>query len=182
MGYFTSDSFYKFQKEYTEENRIIHVTGTIDDNMLDAIRTTMFYLDNMNDEPIKLYINSPGGIVYSLLGILDVIDTVKSPVYTYVNGLAASAAAILLTYGDKRYATKRSTIMFHQPLIHGVSGQTEDIVRQAKEMERLRELLAQIVSEKTGISKKKVLKDLFDRDTYLSPDEAKKLNIIDEII
>jgi ATP-dependent Clp protease protease subunit len=72
--------------------------------------------------------------------------------------------------------------MFHQPLTLGISGQTEDVLRHANEMERLRNLLAEIISQKTGLSKKKVLKDLFDRDTYLSPDKALKLNIIDEII
>jgi ATP-dependent Clp protease protease subunit len=182
MSYFTSETFHKFIKEYIEKNRIIHITGAINDEMLDFFRTVMFYLDSLSEEPIKLYINSPGGSVYSLLGMLDVIDNVKSDVYTYVNGLAASAAAILLTYGKKRYATKYSTIMFHQPLTMGISGQTEDILRYAGEMERLRNLLAEIVSQKTGLSKRKILRDLFDRDTYLPSQKAKELGIIDEII
>ena len=182
MNYFSSETFYKFMKEYIEKNRIVHITGEINDETLDFFRMIMFYLDGLSAEPIKLYINSPGGSVYSLLGMLDVIDKVESDVYTYVNGLAASAAAILLTYGKKRYATKYSTIMFHQPISFGISGQTEDILRYAGEMDRLRSLLAQIIFQKTGIEKDKVLSDLFDRDTYLSPNDALKLNIIDEII
>ena len=182
MRYFSSETFHKFIKEYIEKNRIIHITGTINDEMLDFFRTTMFYLDSLSGEPIKLYINSHGGNIYSLLGMLDVVDRIKSDVYTYVNGLAASAAAVLLAYGKRRYATKYSTIMFHQPLTMGLSGQAEDILRYAGEMERLRNLLAEIISQKTGLSKRKILKDLFDRDTYLSPYDAQKLNIVDEII
>jgi ATP-dependent Clp protease protease subunit len=181
--FFASEEFAKFTKEYFETHRIIHISGTIDMDMADAFRTLMFYLDSKdNERPIKLYINSPGGMIYPLLGMLDVIDKVKSPVYTYANGLAASAAAILLTYGDKRYATRYSTIMTHQPLIGCVGGQTEDIKIHAKEMDRLRLLLAEIVSYKTGLSIEKILTDLFDRDTYITPEKAKELGIIDEIV
>ena len=176
------DSYFEFKLKMIEKHRIVSITNIIDLQLAEEIRDLLFYLDSKSEDVIKLYINSPGGLVYALLSILDVIDVLKSPVYTYVNGLAASAAAVLLIYGKKRFATKYSTIMFHQPLAHGISGQAEDIIREAKEIERLRDLLAEIVSNKTGLSKKKVLRDLFDRDTYLTPEQAKKLNVIDEII
>ena len=175
-------SYFKFKLDFVEKHRIIQITGSIISPMLEQFRELMFYLQKRDDqEPIHLYIHSPGGEAYTLLGMLDVIDTVSNPVYTYVNGLAASAAAILLTYGDKRYATKYSTIMFHQPLAYNISGQTEDILIQAREMERLRNILADIVSEKTGLDKQYVLDELFDRDTYLDPQKALELKIIDEI-
>lgn len=127
-----------------------------------------------------MYINSPGGEVYSGLSIYDTMHIIKSPVKTICVGLAASMASILLAVGKERYALPHSRIMIHQPL-GGVKGQASDIVITAKEITKLKDELNQILATKTGQPLDKITIDT-DRDYYMTAKEAEEYGMIDEII
>lgn len=164
------------------KDRIIFLTGEINDNTANIIISELLYLDSLGTEDICLYINSPGGSVTSGMAIYDTMNYIKSDVRTIVVGMAASMAAFLLCCGQKgkRCALENSEIMIHQPL-GGVQGQATDIKIAAQRILKLKDKLNKILSEKTNQSLKKIVKDT-DRDNYMSASEAKKYGLIDEII
>lgn len=166
------------------DDRIIFLSDEIDSDICNLIKAQLLFLDSESDEKISIYIDSPGGSVYSGLGLLDVIDFVKSPISTVNTGLAASMAAVILCCGSKgeRKALKRSRTMIHQPLTYGGwMQQASDVEIEAKEMNTLKKELYEIISERTGQSYEKVYKD-GDRDYWMSAMDAKKYGMIDEII
>ncbi|NDF17120.1 MAG: ATP-dependent Clp protease proteolytic subunit, partial [Verrucomicrobia bacterium] len=166
------------------DDRIIFLSDEIDSDICNLIKAQLLFLDSESDEKISIYIDSPGGSVYSGLGLLDVIDFVKSPISTVNTGLAASMAAVILCCGSKgeRKALKRSRTMIHQPLTYGGwMQQASDVEIEAKEMNTLKKELYEIISERTGQSYEKVYKD-GDRDYWMSAIDAKKYGMIDEII
>lgn len=164
------------------KDRIIFITGEIDDHKANIVISELLYLDSLSNEDICVYINSPGGSVTSGMAIYDTMDYIKSDVKTIVIGMAASMAAFLLSCGQKgkRYALKNSEVMIHQPL-GGASGQATDIKIAAERILKLKDKLNKILSEKTGQNLKKIVKDT-DRDNYMSATEAKEYGLIDEII
>ncbi|MGE5558742.1 MAG: ATP-dependent Clp endopeptidase proteolytic subunit ClpP [Bacillota bacterium] len=166
------------------EERIIFVGGPIDDMVANSIIAQLIYLECEDPEKdIYLYINSPGGIVYSGLAIYDTMQYVKPDVSTICIGMAASMGAILLAGGakGKRYALPNSRILIHQPHIQGgVGGQATDIEIQAREILKLREIGNEILAKHTGQPLDRVQKDV-DRDYWLSSKEAKEYGIIDGI-
>lgn len=163
-------------------DRIIFITGEINDNTSNIVISELLYLDSLSNEDISIYINSPGGSVTAGLAIYDTMNYIKSDVKTIVVGMAASMAAFLLACGKKgkRYALTNSEIMIHQPL-GGVSGQATDIKIAAERILKMKDKLNKILSEKTGQSLRKITKDT-DRDNYMNAIEAKKYGLIDEII
>lgn len=166
------------------DERIIFLSTEIDSDVCNIIKAQMLYLDSEGDEDISIYIDSPGGSVYSGLGLLDVMDFVKSDIATVNTGLAASMAAIVLCSGKKgkRKALKRSRTMIHQPLGYGGwVQQASDMEIEAKEINSLKKELYEIISEKTGQNYDRVYKD-GDRDYWMNSNEAKKYGMIDEII
>lgn len=166
------------------DERIIFLSTEIDSDVCTIIKAQLMYLDTESDDDIKIYIDSPGGSVYSGLGLLDVMDFVKSDIITVNTGLAASMAAVLLCSGTsgKRKALKRSRTMIHQPL-GGMFGwsQASDIEIESREINSLKKELYEIMSDRTGQSYHKVEKDA-DRDYWMSAQDAKKYGMIDEII
>ncbi|MDD3396986.1 MAG: ATP-dependent Clp protease proteolytic subunit [Clostridia bacterium] len=165
------------------EDRIIFLTGEINDSVANTIIAQLIYLEGKNpDKDIYFYINSPGGVVSDGLAIYDTMNYIKCDVSTICIGLAASAAALLLTSGTKgkRYALPNSQIMIHQPHAQGIGGQASDIVIRAKEIEKNKEKLNQILSERSGQPLKKVKVDT-DRDYFMSANEAKEYGLIDKI-
>lgn len=164
------------------KDRIIFITGEINDSSANIIISELLYLDSLSNEDISIYINSPGGSVTSGMAIYDTMNYIKSDVKTIVVGMAASMAAFLLACGKKgkRYALCNSEIMIHQPL-GGAQGQATDIKIACERILKLKNSLNKILSEKTGQSLKKITKDT-DRDNYMSAIEAKKYGLIDEII
>ena len=164
------------------KDRIIFITGEINDNTSNIVISELLYLDSLSNEDISIYINSPGGSVTAGMAIYDTMNYIKSDVKTIVVGIAASMAAFLLACGKKgkRYALTNSEVMIHQPL-GGVSGQATDIKIAAERIIKLKNKLNKILSEKTGQSLKKITKDT-DRDNYMNALEAKKYGLIDEII
>ena len=165
------------------EDRIIFLSTEIDDYVCNIIKAQLMYLEMESDEDIEIYIDSPGGSVYSGLGLLDVMDYVKPDIVTMNTGLAASMAAVVLCSGKKgkRKSLKRSRTMIHQPLSYAGYAQASDLEIEAKEINSLKKELYEIVSERTGQTYDKVYKD-GDRDYWMSSNDAKKYGMIDEII
>lgn len=164
--------------------RIIFLSGEIDGNISDLIKANLLYLESLNNNDIKIYINSEGGDVYSGLGLLDIMEFVKPDIQTINTGLAASMAAVILCSGTKgkRKALKRSRTMIHQPMM-GMGGyiQASDIEIEAKQVNSLKCELYDIISKNTNQPYDKVFRD-GDRDYWMSSDESLKYGMIDEII
>lgn len=164
------------------KDRIVFLGGPIDDNVSNLVIAQLLFLESEDPEKdIYLYINSPGGVVYSGLAIYDTIQYIRPQVVTTCVGIAASMAAILLAAGakGKRYALPNSRVMIHQP--HGgAEGQAVDIDIQAREILRLREIGNEILSKHTGQPIERVEKDV-DRNFWMSAEEAKDYGLIDEI-
>ena len=164
------------------KDRIVFLGGPIDDNMANLIIAQMLFLQSEDpDKDIFLYINSPGGVVYSGLAIYDTIQYIKPQVATICIGIAASMAALLLAAGakGKRFALPHSRVMIHQP--HGgAEGQAVDIEIQAKEILRLREIGNDILVKHTGQPVEKIERDI-DRNFWMSAIDAKNYGIIDDI-
>ena len=166
------------------EDRVIFLSDEIDSDVCNIIKAQLLYLESESDEDIKIYIDSPGGSVYSGLGLLDVMDYVTPDIVTINTGLAASMGAVILCAGakGKRKALKRSRTMIHQPLgFGGWMQQASDMEIEAKEINSLKKELYDIISERTGQSYDRVSKD-GDRDYWMTAADAKKYGMIDDII
>ncbi len=164
------------------KDRIIILSGEIDDNLSNIVVAELLYLDSLNHDPISIYINSPGGSITSGTAIYDTMNFTKSKVSTVCVGMAASMAAFLLASGEKgmRYALPNSEVMIHQPL-GGAQGQATEIKIAAERIIRLKEKLNLILSEKTGQDIKKIESDT-ERDYFLTAPEALEYGLIDEIL
>lgn len=164
------------------EDRIIFLTGEINDAVADTVVAQLIYLEGKDpDKDICLYINSPGGSVTAGLAIYDTMNYIKCDVSTICIGLAASMGAFLLSSGTKgkRYALPNSEIMIHQPL-GGAQGQASDIKIQAEHILKTKHRLNTILANNSGRPYEQLEKDT-DRDNYLSAEEAKEYGLIDEI-
>jgi len=165
------------------KERIVFIGSIIDDDVSNAFVAQLLFLRAQeSSKEISIYINSPGGVVTSMMAMYDTMQYIKLPIATYCIGQACSAASILLAAGTKgkRHALSNARIMIHQP--HGsTSGQASDIQIQANEILRLREELNKILVKHTGKKKGQVEKDM-DRDFFMSAEEAKKYGIIDTVL
>ena len=164
------------------KNRIILLSGEIDDNLANTVVAELLYLDSLSHDYISIYINSPGGNVTSGFAIYDTMNFIKSDVSTICLGIAASMAAFLLSSGKKgkRYALPNSEVMIHQPL-GGASGQATEIKIAAEHILNTKKKLNDILAKNTGKSIKQIENDT-DRDNYLSADNAKDYGLIDKIL
>ncbi|HED37688.1 MAG TPA: ATP-dependent Clp protease proteolytic subunit [Ignavibacteria bacterium] len=164
--------------------RIIFIGTAIDDHIASLTIAQLIFLEAEDSEKdINVYINSPGGSVTAGLAIYDTMKYIKPEVATICVGMAASMAAILLAGGSagKRTVLPNSKIMIHQPWVGGLQGQTSDIEIHAREMIKTRDTLYRILAEHTGKSIEQIAKDC-DRDYFLTSQEAKKYNLIDNIL
>ena len=165
------------------KERIIFLGTPIEDTMASLIIAQLLFLEaEDSDKDIYLYINSPGGIITSGMGIYDTMQYIKPDVATICLGQAASMGAFLLAGGakGKRSALPNSRIMIHQPM-GGAEGQATDIEIQAEEIVRMKKQLNTILSKNTGQTIKKIETDT-DRDNYLTSKEAKNYGLIDTIL
>jgi len=165
------------------KERIIFLGSAIDNDLANYVVALLLYLAAEDpDREIRLYINSPGGIIYSGLAIYDAMQQVSAPVSTYAIGVTASMATMLLAAGTKgrRYALPHATIHMH-PAGGGAQGYTPDVEIQYKELQRMQQLLHALLSKHTGQSVEKIADD-FDRDRYMSAEEAVEYGIIDEVL
>lgn len=165
------------------KDNIIFIGSEIDDNVANLVIAQMLYLEAANpDKDIFLYINSPGGLVTAGLAIYDTMQFIKPDISTICIGQAASMGALLLAAGTKgkRFALPNSRVILHQPF-GGFQGQASDIAIHAKEILRIRERLNEILMKHTGQPKEKIQVDL-ERDFIMTPEQAKKYGIIDDVI
>ena len=165
------------------KERIIFLTGPIDDNIASLICAQLLFLESENPKKeISFYINSPGGIVWSGLAIYDTMQYVSSKIMTICIGQAASAGSLLLTAGEKnmRFSLPNSRIMVHQPS-GGYQGQVTDIEIQTNEIKKTKHRLNEIYSKHTG-KKLDEISEIMERDKYFSPEEAIKFGLIDKIV
>ncbi|MBU1216366.1 ATP-dependent Clp protease proteolytic subunit [bacterium] len=164
-------------------DRVIMITEQVDDHMMGIIVSQLLYLEaEDSDEPIHLYISSPGGSVMAGLAILDTMELVNAPVYTYAMGMVASMAAVIFTCGAKghRYIMPNAEIMIHQPL-GGTSGQASDIAIQANHILSLKKRLYKIIAKATGKHVKTIEKES-DRDNYFEAVKAIEFGLADTIL
>lgn len=162
------------------KDRIIFLSGEINDSLANIIVSELLYLDNINHDDIYLYINSPGGSITSGMSIYDTMNFVSSKVITIGLGMCASMAAFLLSSGSTRLALPNTEIMIHQP-IGGAQGQATDIKIAAERIIKLKEKLNKILAKNTKQDIKKIAEDT-ERDNFLSANEALEYGLIDKII
>lgn len=168
------------------KDRIVMLGSAVTDDVANAIIAQFLFLEVDNPEKdIHFYINSPGGSVTAGLAIYDIMQYVKCDVATYCLGMAASMGSLLLTAGaqGKRYCLPNSRIMIHQPLLHGggLSGQVTDIEIHARELVKTKEKLTRIYETHTKKDYTK-LRDMMERDNFMSPIEAKELGLLDHVV
>ncbi|HUN91314.1 MAG TPA: ATP-dependent Clp endopeptidase proteolytic subunit ClpP [Burkholderiaceae bacterium] len=163
-------------------DRVVFLVGPVNDQTANLVVAQLLFLESENpDKDIALYINSPGGSVYSGLAIYDTMQFIKPDVSTICVGMAASMGAFLLAAGakGKRYALPNSRIMIHQPS-GGSQGQASDIEIQAREILQLRERMNAIFAERTGQPVERISRDT-DRDNFMSAEDAVSYGLIDRI-
>jgi len=164
-------------------DRIIFLGTGIDDHVSNIIQGQLLFLESADaDKDIQIYINSPGGSVYAGLGMYDTMQYIKPDVATICTGMAASMGAVLMCAGEKgkRTALKHSRVMIHQPL-GGAQGQASDIEITAKEIQKLKKELYDIIAEHSGQTYDKVWADS-DRDFWMTAAEAKAYGMVDEVL
>lgn len=164
-------------------DRIIFLGTGIDDYIANIIQAQLLFLESTDPKKdIQIYLNSPGGSVYAGLGIYDTMQYIGPDVATICTGMAASMGAVLLCAGTtgKRTALKHSRVMIHQPL-GGAQGQASDIEITAKEIQKLKKELYDIIANHSGQTYDKVWNDS-DRDYWMTADEAKEYGMIDEVL
>lgn len=164
------------------KDRIILLSGEIDDTMSNIIVSELLYLDSLNHDDISLYINSPGGSITAGMAIMDTMNFIKSDVSTICLGMAASMGAFLLSCGQKgkRYILPNAEVMIHQPL-GGVQGQATEIKIVAERILKLKEKLNKILAKNTGKDLKTITIDT-ERDYFLDSKEALEYGIVDKIL
>ena len=165
------------------KDRIIFLGGEVEDGMANTIVAQLLFLEAEDpDKDIYLYINSPGGVVTAGMAIYDTMQYIKPDVATICIGQAASMGSLLLTAGakGKRFALPNARIMIHQPL-GGARGQSTDVQIQAKELLRTRQMLNEILAERTGRSMEQIEADT-ERDNFMSASDAVEYGLIDKVI
>lgn len=163
-------------------DRIIFVPEINADTANLIVAQLLFLQAEDPNEPIQMYINSPGGSITAGLAIIDTMNHIKPDVHTICVGLAASMGAVILSQGakEKRFSLPNSEIMIHQPLT-GIEGQASDIVITAEHIVKLKKILYQMLAKSSGRTEKQVEKDA-DRDYWMSAPEAKDYGLIDEVL
>ncbi len=164
------------------KNRIILLSGEINDSTSDSIVAQLLYLDSLNHEDISLYINSPGGSITSGMAIYDTMNFVKSKVSTICIGMAASMAAFLLSSGEKgkRFILPNAEVMIHQPL-GGAQGQATEIKIAAEHILKVKKRMNTILAANTNQDIETIEKDT-ERDNFMDSKEALEYGIVDQII
>ena len=155
----------------------------IDDYVANVIQAQLLFLESQDSErDIQIYINSPGGMVYAGLGIYDTMQYLKPDISTICTGMAASMAAVLMCAGTKgkRFALPHARVMIHQPM-GGAQGQASDIEIEAREIQKIKKELYEIIAYHTGKDYEQVWKDS-DRDYWMTAAEAKEYGMIDQVL
>jgi len=172
------------EKQFMDQRKII-ISDAIDNKIAERVIRSLYILDGIDKEkPITIIINSPGGDVFSGFAIFDTMRLIKAPVITLVAGFAASMGSIIMLGSKKgrRYATKNSKVLIHQPLIGGVfQGRATEIEIQAKEIQETKERIINLYVEETGQTREKIAKDI-EMDYWMTAESAVEYGLIDKII
>lgn len=162
--------------------RQIFLGDAIDSDVANIINAQLLYLDSVSDDDITILINSPGGVCYDGLAIIDTMNYIVPEITTICTGMAASMGAVILSCGHKgkRFALPHSRVMIHQPL-GGASGQATDILIEAEQIKILKDELCQILADNSGQPFEKVIADC-ERDNWMIAAQAKEYGLIDDII
>lgn len=166
------------------EDRIIYMTGQVDDNMAELISGQILFLDNKSDDDIHIYIHSPGGSVDAGMVMYNTMLMARSDIVTTVTGMAASMGSFIAACGGtkgKRYMLQETQHMIHQPLCNGIGGQQTDIQIRADHIRETREKLERIYADCTGRSLEEVHKAC-DRDNFMTAKESLEFGLCDEIL
>ena len=183
MEQFSAAAFGPYNKKFLEQRKIFF-WGVVHDNSAKEIVNKLLYLDAVDPgKEIKLYINSPGGVVTSGMVVYDTMQMISSPVSTICMGMAASMGSILLSGGTKgkRFIFPHGEVMIHQPSIGGAQGTSADLEILASQIDKTKEISAQILADNCGQPFDKVMKD-FDRDYWMNAQEAVAYGIVDGIL
>lgn len=164
------------------KDRIIFLSGEIDDNIANTVISELLYLDSLNHDDISLYINSPGGSITSGMAIMDTMNFIQSDVSTICVGIAASMGAFLLSCGQKgkRFILPNAEVMIHQPL-GGATGQATEIKIAAERILKLKDKLNKILAENTNQDLSKIQEDT-ERDHFLDSKESLEYGLVDKIL
>jgi len=165
------------------KDRIIFVSGVIDDDLANIIIAQLLFLEKENKkEDIQMFVNTPGGHIHSGLAIIDTMKYIKCDISTIAVGMAASMGSVILASGTKgkRSSLPNSKILIHQPL-GGVEGQASDIAIEAEEILKMKSTLNKMLAKATGQKISQIEKDV-DRDKYFTAKEAKEYGIIDKVV
>lgn len=175
-----SERVYDLYSRLLKDN-IVFVRGVIDQNLADSVVAQLLFLDSVNNNDVAMYINSSGGEISSMFSIFDTMEYIRSDIITLGLGTCASAASFLLSAGTngKRFALPNCQIMLHE-ISGGVSGKVGDVRGNYKHMEDLHNKLSKHYSKMTGQTITKVKRDL-ERDFHMTPEEAIKYGIIDQV-
>lgn len=172
------------EKEFLEQRRIM-ISSVINQKIAEKTIKTLLLMDGLDSKkPITMIINSPGGDVFSGFAIFDIMRVIKSPMITLVTGFAASMGSIIMLGAKKgkRFATKNSKVLIHQPLIAGVfEGRATEIEIQAKEIQETKERIIKLYVEETNQTRKKVEEDI-ENDYWMTAEEALEYGLVDKII
>lgn len=165
------------------KERIIFINDQINSDLANSVIAQLLFLEKEDEKKdITIYVNSPGGGIYSGLAIIDTMNLVKPDIVTVAVGTAASMGSMILSSGTKgkRFSLPNSMILIHQPL-GGAEGQASDIEITAKEILRLKDNVADMLAENTGQTKEQIMQDI-DRDKYMTAEAAKEYGLVDKII
>ncbi|HHU36397.1 MAG TPA: ATP-dependent Clp protease proteolytic subunit [Treponema sp.] len=164
------------------KTRQILLSGEINKSLAEKVVRQLLVLEADSDEPVKVYIDSPGGDAHAGYAIFDMLRFINAPIYTIGMGLVASAGSIILLAAPKknRFALPNSQYLIHQPL-SGIKGVATEIEIHAKELEKMRVRINKLISEETGVDAEKVSKDT-DRDFWMDATEAKAYGLVSKVI
>lgn len=165
------------------KDRILFVNGEVEDNMAAIIVAELLFLDSQDSEkPIHMYIQSPGGMVTAGMAIIDTMNLIKAPVYTYCVGMCASMGAMIFCQGDRghRYILENAEYMIHQPL-GGARGQATDIMITAQNIQKTRERLYKMLAAASGQPYEKIQTDC-ERDFWMNAEETVAYGLADSVL
>ena len=166
------------------KSRTVVISQQVDAKLTSKVLSQLVLLEQEgNDQPITVFINSPGGEIFSGFAIFDMLNFISCPVTTIVTGFAASMGSILSLAADKgrRYAMPQAIIMIHQPLLMGYQGRATECEIQAREILKTRDHLVKLYAEQTGKNREEIKKAL-DRDNWFTAEEALEYGIIDKVV
>ena len=166
------------------KSRTVVISQQVDAKLTSKVLSQLVLLEQEgNDQPVTVFINSPGGEIFSGFAIFDMLNFISCPVTTIVTGFAASMGSILSLAADKgcRYAMPQAKIMIHQPLLMGYQGRATECEIQAREILKTRDHLVKLYAEQTGKNREEIKKAL-DRDNWFTAEEALEYGLIDKVV